>query len=72
MKEDLKILKALSDDTRLKIVVFLMQKERCACEIIPKLKRTASTISIQLSKLENAGIISSRRDGKKVFYKINN
>ncbi|MCR4335491.1 MAG: helix-turn-helix domain-containing protein, partial [archaeon] len=31
---------------------------------------TQSTVSIQLSKLEKAGIVSSRRDGKKIFYRI--
>jgi DNA-binding transcriptional ArsR family regulator len=69
-KETLKILKALSDETRLKIIEFLLDGEKCVCEIFPYIKRTQSTTSIQLDKLVKAGILNSRRDGKKVFYKI--
>lgn len=68
--ETLKILKALSDETRIKIIEFLLDSEKCVCEIFPYLKRTQSTTSIQLDKLVKAGILESRRDGKKVFYKI--
>jgi ArsR family transcriptional regulator len=67
----LKIFKALSDETRLKIVELLIDNEKCVCEIFPAMNRTQSTISIQLSKLEKAGILASRRAGKKIFYRIN-
>ena len=70
MEKSLKILKALSDDTRLKIVKFLLNGEKCVCEIIPHAKRTQSTVSIQLGKLKSCGILESRREGKKIFYKI--
>lgn len=70
MKEMLTILKALSDETRLKIVEFLLDGEKCVCEIVPHTKRTQSTVSIQLRKLESWGILESRRDGKKIIYKI--
>ena len=70
MKGTLKILKALSDETRLKIVEFLLDGEKCVCEIFPRMKRTQSTVSIQLGKLEDAGILKSRRKGKKIFYSI--
>jgi len=69
-KEVIKILKALSDETRLKIVESLLDGEKCVCEIFPQVKRTQSTVSIQLSILENAGIVESRREGKKIYYKI--
>ena len=70
MKDELKILKALADETRLKIVEFLLNGEKCVCEIFPHLKRTQSTTSIQLGILEKTGILQSKRNGKKVFYKI--
>ncbi|MEM4259418.1 MAG: metalloregulator ArsR/SmtB family transcription factor [Candidatus Pacearchaeota archaeon] len=70
MKEELRILKALADETRLKIVEFLLDGEKCVCEIFPHVKRTQSTVSIQLGVLEKAGILESKRDGKKVFYKL--
>ncbi|RLI86369.1 MAG: hypothetical protein DRO76_04020 [Candidatus Altiarchaeales archaeon] len=70
MRESLRIFKALSDETRLKIVESLLNGEKCVCEIIPFTKRTQPTISIQLSKLENLGIVESRREGKSVYYRI--
>ncbi len=70
MKEKIKILKALADDTRFKIVEYLLEEERCVCEIFPYVKRTQSTVSIHLNNLEDSGVLESRRDGKKIFYKI--
>ena len=72
MKESLKIFKALCDETRLKIVEFLLDGEKCVCEIVQHTKRTQPTVSIQLSKLENLGIVESRREGKSVYYKLVN
>ncbi|MFH1447277.1 MAG: metalloregulator ArsR/SmtB family transcription factor [Candidatus Micrarchaeota archaeon] len=72
MKKELVLLKALSDETRFNIVEFLLGGEKCVCEIFPKVKRTQSTVSIQLGKLESWGILKSRRDGKKIFYRIKN
>ena len=70
MKNELQILKALSDETRLKIVKFLLDGEKCVCEIFPHVKRTQSTTSIQLDVLRKAGIVSSKKAGKKVYYFI--
>jgi len=72
MREPLKIFRALCDETRLKIVEFLLNGEKCVCEIVPKVGRTQSTVSIQLAKLENLGIVESRREGKSVYYKLTN
>lgn len=68
--ETLKILKLLSDDTRLSIIDFLFEGEKCVCDIYTKVRKGQSTVSIQLGKLEKAGILQSRRAGKKVFYRI--
>ena len=70
MEKELGIFKALSDETRLKIVLFLLDDERCVCEIMPYINRAQSTTSLQLQKLENLGIVSSRREGKSVYYRI--
>jgi len=72
MKDLLKLFKALSDETRLKIVKFLLNGERCVCEITRHVNRTQSTVSIQLAKLESLGIVDSRREGKSVYYRISN
>ena len=72
MRESLKIFKALCDETRLKIVEFLFDGEKCVCEIVPFTKRTQSTVSIQLAKLESLGIVEPRREGKSIYYKLVN
>ncbi len=72
MKERLRIFKALADDTRLKILDFIFEKERYVCEIAQKINKSQSTISQQLSKLENLGVLESRRVGKSVYYKLTN
>lgn len=72
MIDDILILKAVADNTRLKILKLLIKGEKCVCEIMPALDVKQSTTSIHLGKLEDAGIIKSRRDGKKIYYKIIN
>jgi len=70
MGKEIELLKALADNTRFKIVEFLLEGEKCVCEIFPHVKRTQSTVSIHLGNLEDAGVLESRREGKKIFYKI--
>jgi len=69
-KENIQILKALSDETRLNIVEFLLDGEKCVCKIFPHVKRTQSTVSIHLNDLKKLGILKSRREGKKIYYEI--
>jgi ArsR family transcriptional regulator len=65
-----KILKALSDPTRLKIVELLKKGEICACKFVPFTKKAQPTVSQHLRILENAGIVKSRKEGKMIFYSI--
>ncbi|MEA2045286.1 MAG: metalloregulator ArsR/SmtB family transcription factor [Euryarchaeota archaeon] len=66
-----KILNALSDPTRLEIIEFLGQEERCVCEIIPQFDKAQSTISKHLNILYEAGLLERRIDGRRTLYKIN-
>jgi ArsR family transcriptional regulator len=63
--------KALSDETRLKIIKMLIGRELCACEIIEKLDLAQPTISHHLKILKYAGLINDKKDGKWVFYTLN-
>jgi ArsR family transcriptional regulator len=65
-----KILKALSDPTRLKIVELLKQGEICACKFVPLTKKAQPTVSQHLKILENAGIVKSRKEGKTILYSV--
>jgi ArsR family transcriptional regulator len=67
-----KILSALSDPTRLEIIEFLGEEERCVCEIVPAFGRAQSTISKHLSILNEAGILERRIDGKRTLYRVKN
>lgn len=72
MNDPVEIFKALGDRTRFRILELLMNGEKCVCEIVPETGRTQSTVSIQLNKLENLGILESRREGKSIYYRICN
>lgn len=71
MKDILSILKSLSDRNRLRTVSALMaHDELCACEITELLGVSGATVSKHLSILANAGIVTSRKEGRWIFFKI--
>jgi len=61
---------SLGDVTRLKILKLIGDEELCSCEVMAALDLTQPTTSHHLGILERAGVLSSRRDGKWVFYRI--
>ena len=63
MRNLIRVIKALSDETRLRILRVLMERECCVCEIMQALDISQSRSSRNLSILENAGFVKSRRDG---------
>ena len=63
-------LKALAQPTRLKILYFLKDGEKCQCKIIPFMKEDQSNISRHLTHMRDSGILESRRQGVSVYYKI--
>jgi len=70
MKELAKKLKALGDSTRLRILNLLFYGELCVCDIQHVLEMSQPLVSRHLSYLKNAGLVSDRRDGFRVFYKL--
>jgi ArsR family transcriptional regulator len=66
-----KVLKALADENRLRILNLLYHKELCVCELENILGMTQSNVSRQLIKLKDAGLIESEKDGQFVVYRIN-
>jgi DNA-binding transcriptional ArsR family regulator len=63
-------LRAIAQPTRLRILYFLKDGERCQCEIIPKMKEDQSNISRHLTHMKDMGILESRKEGVSVYYKI--
>jgi len=67
MKHTLKVFKALSDPTRLRILLLLLQRELCVCELAFILEMEQSRISHQLRVLRNADLVEDIR-GREVDY----
>lgn len=65
-----KVFKALAQETRLFIVDELSRGERCVCELTEMVGDDISTISKHLSILREAGIIASDKRGVQVFYRL--
>ena len=71
MKKSAQIFKALSDETRLRILSLLMESELCVCDLMAVLQLPQSTVSRHLAYLKNVGWVDDRREGVWVYYSIN-
>ena len=63
--------KALGDDTRQKILKMLQEREMCVSDIVESFNISQPTISHHLNILKNVGLVKSRKEGKLMFYSIN-
>ena len=63
--------KALADPTRQKILEMLLEKEKTVSEVVEAFKLTQPTVSHHLEILSRNGLLTSRRDGKKIYYHTN-
>ena len=70
MMDILKVFKALSDETRLRIVNLVLERECSVCEIMQAMRISQTRASRGLTVLHNAGILKLRRDGLWVLYSI--
>lgn len=64
------LFKVFGDSTRIKILYTLSTGETCVCDIAESIKMTQSAISHQLKILKQSRLIKSRKDGKSVFYSL--
>ena len=70
MRELAKAFKALSDETRLRIVKLLLERECCVCEVMQALDISQTRASRNLSLLHDAGLVNLRKDGLWSYYSI--
>jgi ArsR family transcriptional regulator len=70
MKEIIRAFKALSDPTRLRIFLLLMERELCVCELMFILDMSQSRVSHQLRLLRDADLVEDKRDGRWIIYAI--
>ncbi len=66
------ILKALADETRLRILSQILKREMCVCEIEACLGLTQSNASRHLTVLKKAGILDSYKNAQWTYFKISN
>lgn len=64
------LFKVFGDFTRIKIIFALLKKELCVCDIAELLNMSQSSISHQLRVLKNARLVKFRREGKVVYYSL--
>lgn len=70
--DNAKIIKALSDSSRLRIVDILSCGEKCACDILVHFDFTQPTLSHHMKVLIDCGIVENRKEGQWSFYSLNN
>jgi len=70
MHKLIKMMKALTDETRLRILNILLERESCVCETMQALGISQSSASRNLGILYDTGFLRLRRDGTWVFYSI--
>jgi ArsR family transcriptional regulator len=70
MENLLGIFKALSEETRLRIVKLLEHGELCVCDIVAALNMVQPKVSFHLAALKEAGFIKDRKQGKWTHYRL--
>lgn len=66
-----RLFKALADENRLHILELLQSGERCACVLLEDLHLSQPTLSHHMKILCDAGLVTSRKEGKWVYYTLN-
>ena len=69
MEDLVKVLKALSDETRLRMLMLIEHQELCVCEVMKILGMRQSRVSRHLNILRDAGLARARRQGTWMFYR---
>jgi ArsR family transcriptional regulator len=70
MKKVTRVFKSLSDPTRLRIVLLLLERDLCVCELMAVLEMEQSRVSHQLRILRDVGLIEDDREGRWINYRM--
>lgn len=62
---------ALSEPLRIKVIELLQERELCVCELCNSLGISQSKLSFHLKTLKEAGLVSSRQEGRWIYYSLN-
>jgi DNA-binding transcriptional ArsR family regulator len=69
MRQFMQVAKALADENRIRILLFLDQTELCLCQVIELLHLSPSTVSKHVSILAHAGLVEVRKEGRWHYYR---
>jgi hypothetical protein len=69
-REDVKRIKALTDENRLAIMIALRHGEKCGCDLLEELNITQSTLSHHMKILADSGLVDYYKEGKWMHYSI--
>jgi len=70
ISETVELLKGFADGTRLRILCLLRDREVCVHEIVEALDVSQSAVSHQLRVLRNARLVTARKEGRHVYYRL--
>ena len=70
MEADLEVFKACADETRLRVLFLLNERELCVCELVEVLGMPQGKISRHLGVLKRAGLVRDRREGTWIYYAL--
>jgi len=70
MQEFMAVTKALADENRVRVLLFLGGGELCVCQIVEMLGLAPSTVSKHMAVLHQAGLVESRKEGRWMYYRL--
>ncbi|MDX9974162.1 MAG: metalloregulator ArsR/SmtB family transcription factor [FCB group bacterium] len=70
MREFMAVVKALADESRVRLLLALADGEVCVCQLVELAELAPSTVSKHLSILKQAGLIDSRKEGRWMHYRL--
>jgi len=70
MKEFMSVAKALADENRVRVLLFLGGGELCVCQVVEMLGLAPSTVSKHMAVLHQAGLVESRKEGRWMYYRL--
>jgi ArsR family transcriptional regulator len=70
MDESIRLLRALSDPARLRLMRLLQHGELCVCELVETLRMPQYAVSRHLRLLRALGLVEARRDGRWMYYRL--
>ncbi|MBB6477496.1 ArsR family transcriptional regulator [Negativicoccus succinicivorans] len=70
LREDVKRMKALTDENRLAIMLALQHGEKCGCDLLEELNISQPTLSHHMKILANSGLVDYYKEGRWIYYSI--